>query len=231
MIDYLEWDSKFFGLRIAKVQLCTQDDNDLLTKMKEELRHDYDLIYLFVNGNTKISLNNAYLVDRKVIYSKEVNSSTTNDESIISYNKDTVSTDLLQLALESGEYSRFKLDARFPQNSYEKLYTCWIEQSVSHKIASDVFCYMVEGRARGLLTLKVDNNNGEIGLVSTNHNYRGHGIASKLLEHANNYLYQLGGSKLSVATQFQNKPACHLYEKSGFSIDSCIDIWHWWLNF
>ena len=140
-----------------------------------------------------------------------------------------VTDDLLHLALVSGKYSRFKLDRQFPAGSYERLYSRWIEQSVNHAMASEVFCYMVDGVPRGLVTLDNKNGIGCIGLVAIHEDFQKRGIGSVMMRHVVAYSIMSGLEKLSVATQLGNAAACRLYEKIGFEIESIIDVWHWWL--
>lgn len=231
MVSFLEWDSRFFNLRIGKVNVSSQEEMKELFGQSKELRQKYDLLYIFSKIALEIPKDTCYLVDQKVVYKTDINPiSIQIDEHIIEYNTEIVTEDLLNLALESGVYSRFKLDEYFPENAYERLYKCWIEQSVKHKIATEVFCYLVEERPKGVLTLCRKGANGDIGLVATNPLFRGKGIAISLLSHVKDFCFQHKIHYLTVATQKRNRAACHLYEKAGFTIDSCTNIWHWWLK-
>lgn len=230
IVDFLEWDSSFFGLRIGKAIVSTQEEVEELSCMRDRLCEMYDLIYIFTNNYFTDPIPGSILVDRKVVYSMEVAELSSFDCHIEEYEDPFVSEDLLKLALASGEYSRYKLDNHFPPNSYERLYTRWIEQSVNHSIANEVFCYMVNGSPKGLITLKREDNCGDIGLVATDSECRGMGIGSAMLQHVQHYLFTKGGRKLNVATQYDNKAACHIYEKAGFTVNSCTNVWHWWLN-
>src|SRR5690606_27130927 len=73
---------------------------------------------------------------------------------VVSFNKDKHNFDqLLQLTLESGEYSRFAIDKNFVNNEYRKLYTKWIENSIDKINAIEVLL-AVEGESiLGFVTL------------------------------------------------------------------------------
>lgn len=230
MVDFLEWDSSFFGLRIGKAIVSTQKELEELSFLRDSLSEKYDLIYIFAKNDITVPVPGSILVDRKVVYTMEITEPSSLDGHLIEYKDQSVSEDLLNLALASGEYSRYKLDKHLPTNSYERLYTRWIEQSVNHSIASEVFCYMINGRPRGLITLKHDNDYGDVGLVATDVECRGMGIGSAMLQYVKHFLFTKGVKTLNVATQFENKAACHLYEKAGFTVSSCTTVWHWWLN-
>ena len=231
MITRLEWDSKFFDLRIGKIVVTSQREMDELLVRQNELQKQYDLIYIFCQDELVTNRSNVKLVDTKVVYSAIVRpSKSTRDKHIVDFPSSIVTDELVNLALESGRYSRFKLDENFPSNAYERLYTCWIDQSVERNIATEVFCYMIDGHPKGLLTLNRKNEVGDIGLVATDPECRGIGIGSAMVQYAKHYFFTKGGIKINVATQNDNKAACHLYEKSGFTVSSCTNVMHWWLN-
>lgn len=229
IVQRLDWDSAFFGLRIAKVEIATQKDVDLLQEQYDLLKNEFDLIYLFARDQVLLTVGRPKLVDQKVIYKATISYPCKTDTQIIEYKQNTVTEELLNLALASGLYSRFRLDNIFPENSYERLYTRWIEQSVAHQIATEVFCYMIDDVPRSLVTLRRDGNVGVIGLVATDKNFRGLGIGKAMLNHVKNYMYKCGCKEVSVATQYQNQAACHLYESVEFYKESLTNIWHWWL--
>lgn len=229
MIQRLDWDSDFFGLRIAKVEVTTQKEVDSLQEQYTLLHNEFDLIYVFAQVPIVLTTGRPKLVDQKVIYTTSILSTCSSDSHIIEYKQKTVSEDLLNLALVSGLFSRFRIDNDFPKNSYERLYTRWIEKSVAHQFASEVFCYMIDEIPRGLVTLRRDEISGNIGLVATDENKRGLGIGKAMLNYVKDYMFKCGCKNLSVATQLQNKAACNLYESVGFYKESITNIWHWWL--
>ncbi len=225
----LAWDSSFFGLRIGKAVLSSENDAEARMRRESRLREMFDLIYVFSNQDV-FSLDPAILhANKKVNYKKLLDGTDASHPSVKEWDSRTTTQDLVDLALESGKYSRFKRDQRFPIGSFERLYSKWIEQSVSHVIATHVFCYFVEDKPRGLVTLDIRGNAGDIGLVAVDKNFQHRHIGSALLHHACQFAYQQGIDTITVPTQFTNRPACLFYESLGFSIDSIINVWHWWL--
>jgi len=229
-IERLDWDSDFFGLRIGRVDIGSLEESAQLASQCSVIKNDFDLLYVFANHGLSFSASGATLMDEKVVYSLSDVSDPLMDRDIIPWSADRgVSDDLLHLALVSGEYSRFKLDVRLPKGSYERLYSRWIEQSVNRVIASEVFCYLVDGVPRGLATLNIKNNIGNIGLFAVHEDYRQRGIGTALMQYAVHFAQELQLQELSVVTQLANVPACKLYEKCNFKVESVIDVWHWWL--
>ena len=125
-IRALQWDSDFFGLRIGRADLQTKADAFELRAVHEELKREYDLLYIFDANTVGFEANGAQLVDEKILYSKPCEPRKQYAE-VSFYQGASPSDDLYRLALVSGGYSRFKLDERLPRGSYERLYTRWIE--------------------------------------------------------------------------------------------------------
>jgi len=230
IVNRLDWDSKFFGLRIGRVEIQSEEENRSLASKKKMLKRNYDLIYVFSNHGLGSVDSEAKLVDEKIVYSLSGGFSIEDSPKVVLWDAEWgVTKDLLYLALISGVYSRFKLDERFPVGSYERLYSRWIEQSVNHSIATEVFCYVVDNTPRGLVTLNINDGKGTIGLVAIHEDFQHKGIGFNMMHHVISYTRQHQCKMLSVATQLKNISACRLYEKSGFVEESVTDVWHWWL--
>lgn len=225
----LHWDSNFFGLRIAKADVVSQEDVVALSRQEGDLQDRFDLIYIFSEPSLEMPFDRARLVDRKAVFSLNAPKRFESDPAIRSWESPETSDALISLALVSGKYSRFKLDESFPFGSYDRLYTRWIEQSVNKVMATDVFCYMMDDGPRGLVTLDFNNGQGVIGLVAVDEGYQHRGIGKALIKHVISYAHEHLGERLSVATQMDNEPACRLYTGCGFSMESVTKIWHWWL--
>ena len=225
----LDWDSEFFQLRIAKAIVTSEEDVIGLFEQAGKLREQYDLIYIFSDPGMEIPLEQAVLVDKKAIFTLSDPGYSEIDPHIASWGTSQGTEPLVPLALVSGKYSRFKLDPKLPVGSYERLYTRWIEQSVGRSIATEVFCYMIEGQPRGLLTLDRKDDRNVIGLVAVDEEYQHRGRGRALVMHAVSFVHKFQGKDLSVTTQLDNEPACRLYSGCGFSLESVTKIWHWWL--
>lgn len=226
----LDWDSTFFGLSIGRADVLSDENAETLANQSDALKAQFDLVYVFASHGLGFHSYNANLADEKVVYVlPEGVQGEYNNNIIVWDGNQGVTEDLLHLALVSGKYSRFKLDKAFPQGSYERLYTRWIEQSVNHAMATEVFCYMIDGVPKGLVTLDIKTDVGGIGLVAIHEDCHKRGIGTTMMRHVVHYARQQRCAKLSVATQLSNVPACKLYEKNGFVKESVTDIWHWWL--
>lgn len=225
----LDWDSAFFGLRIAKVILAEGEGDLRLSDEADSLRERFDLVYVFSPVGGVHPTSSMRLVDRKATFSIKAPFHPFVCPAVKRWNHPEVTEELMQLALASGQYSRFRLDDRFPRGSYERLYSHWIRQSVSGQIATDVFCFYQNDLPVGLATLDLDSEEGHVGLVAVDEAHRGQGIGRCLMEHVIGFCRQHPCKQLSVITQLDNLAACRLYERCGFHLESVQEVWHWWL--
>lgn len=229
-IRCLDWDSDFFGLRIGRVDVSSAEELESLSAQESTFKQQFDLLYVFCPQSIRWQAEQATLVDEKTIYAKRVVPQAVDVQAEI-YMEDVPDEDLYRLALVSGEYSRYRLDNRFPKGSYERLYRRWIEQSVNGNMADRVFVYRENNHIHGMLTLQWDDHKVDIGLVAVDTGVQGHGIGSLLIHTAENWLaHHTSVQTLSVATQWANTKARRWYEKNGFAVEGVTNIYHWWLQ-
>lgn len=230
MVECLQWDSDFFGLRIGRTDIAS---NKRWYKLQQEvitLRKQYDLIYVFSDQKLPTETNGMHLVDTKTIYAKSIDSSTIMPATIERYQESVPNDDLYRLALVSGVYSRFRLDDSLPIDSYERMYRCWMERSVDGSMADLVLVHRTDDQTDGMITLKIHDDIAHIGLVAVDEGAQGKGIGTMLIRAVEAHLQSNTTVRhLKVATQWANKPACHLYEKNGFVVEEKTNIYHWWL--
>ena len=230
LIRTLPWDSDFFHLRIGRVDVHAATDWELLREMVESGQAPFDLLYVFSDAELPAPLPAARRVDTKVVYRKMVSpAEPSEDGHILEFEGTVPDAELYRLALVSGRYSRFNVDERFPEGSYERLYRRWIENSVNGLCAETVLCYVEGDSTLGFVTLGMNAGEGEIGLIAVDPHWQGHGIGAKLIRAAERRLQARGVDSLEVATQQDNTTACHFYEKCGFVKKSGTDIYHLWI--
>lgn len=230
MVGRLQWDSDFFGLRIGRTDIVSNERWSVLLHEADVLRMQYDLIYVFSQQALSTNTDGMRLVDTKTIYAKSIDSSAIMPNSIECYQETAPNDDLYRLALVSGVYSRFRLDDNLPVDAYERMYRCWMEQSVIGNIADFVFFHRTNNSIDGMVTFKVNSMEANLGLLAVDYQSQGKGIATMLLKAVESYLHQNTNIRvLKVSTQLANKPACRLYEKNAFVVEEKTNIYHWWL--
>lgn len=229
-IRTLQWDSDFFGLQIGRADIFSLEDALSLAARHVDLMQQFDLLYVFDSHNLGFVAKGARLVDEKILYSKPCEPRKQFPE-ISFYQASQPSADLYRLALVSGGYSRFKLDERLPKDSYERLYTRWIENACPKEGTNKQILTFLDTNniAKGMITIDHQGEFGHIGLVAVDTDAQHQGIGGKIMSTLDGYLFEHGIKTLEVPTQKANTDACRWYEKNGFTIQSRTQIYHWWL--
>ena len=91
--------------------------------------------------------NVARLVDQKITFHIKINPYFISiiDSHIEQFEHNFPSEQLINLSIQSGLYSRYKIDPDFKNNEFENLYLAWIENSVNKKIADHTFVKKEDG--------------------------------------------------------------------------------------
>lgn len=232
-LNYLNWDSQFFGYSVAKIFF---DNNayssldELLTRLRaEKIRLTYFFVPVSeIRLNKLISNKGAILVDQKTTYFKKTEKQERYLNHINEFQGTEINDKLIELGLQAGLFSRFRLDDNFSQKDYERLYIEWLTKSINKELALKTFIALDDSGITGISTLGAKDGVAEIGLVAVDRNFRGNGIGSDLIHMAENDAYLMGFREIKVVTQLQNKIACKLYEKCNFSIESIVNVYHYW---
>jgi dTDP-4-amino-4,6-dideoxy-D-galactose acyltransferase len=231
-IKYLEWDSDFFRKKIGRISVQHSDNIEAtLHKAKDE---GYQLIYAFGDKDffvedTILQQFGGHLADRKVVYEKTIKEKQSQSTVSVYESKELV-PELESLAYESGKYSRFKLDTNFEKDDFYRMYKIWIENSINRQIADKIFVTKNNNeQIQGMLTLKITEDKGHIGLIAVSPNSQGRGYGKALISACENELLDKGIATLEVPTQWDNKQACKFYERCGFTTKEISNIYHFWL--
>ena len=235
LLEILEWDSSFFDYSVGKISAEKISVEKLSELIREAENKKIRLLYLFTDPADLVSvhaanINKARLVDQKITFHIKIDATVVSvvDDHIELFESSHPSKQLVSLSVQSGLYSRYKVDPGFKNNEFEKLYLAWIENSVNKKIADHTFVYKENGKELGFVTLKTRNNYGQIGLIAVDESSRGKSIGRKLIAAVTSLLFQKNITDLEVATQIDNTDACNFYKKTGFSGIKTENIYHIW---
>ena len=234
-IDRLNWDSDFFGLEVGRIHASADIDEQTLKEFIIE--SNLDLIYHSSEKHSPVSIaeppyKSVFVGDQR-LYCTEL-SNRNNDERLSSPKIQNwigkgLSPQILQLAIEAGALSRYRIDPYFGEEQCDRLYEQWIINSLSGEFAEAVFVYLDEADLpSALATLQIKNLRAQIGLISVDERMRGKGIATALIEHVMEFASKRKCTELLVSTQADNRAACNLYEKNGFTIKSQEAFSHIW---
>ena len=232
--EFLEWDSKHFGLRIGRVSggrlwpsLLAEID-----RWAEERR--LDCLYLLAEPEAEtIQLAAAggfrFVDVRTVLEISPVPKDLDCDSNIIRPFEPNDVAELRRIAGESHRNSRFYVDGRFPVAACDEMYRIWIARSaVEMQSSEEVLVAQHEGRVAGYVSCRFGGQAGAISLIAVDQHCRGRGIGKTLIRSALARFAARGSEAATVVTQLTNLSALRLYEAMGFRISGAHLWYHRW---
>jgi len=233
-IDYCNWDSEFFHKKIGKIEYDNSQESDFTQLLYTAKEDGYQLLYVFGKEDMHIRDSvlkqfNGKFVDQKCLFSRKVTYVDGCESNVTEYQLTELTTELESLALLSGTHSRFRLDKGFDKADFPRLYSIWMARSLKKEIADKIFVVQESNKVMGMITLKFSEKAGHIGLFAVSESAQSKGYGSSLINACVNEVIAQQLHYLEVPTQMGNVGACHFYEKSGFSIKSITNTYHFWL--
>jgi len=229
---FLEWDSKFFGFRIARLQHSRLNQEALDEALAWCRKEHIDCLYFLADSDpTTVALAESahfHLVDIRVTLETHPQNGMppVDGAPIRSWMPADISR-LRSIAAASHQDSRFYRDGHFPVERCEDLYGTWIEQSCGAE-GTQVFVAEVAGKVAGYVSCHARAQEGSIGLLGIADEARGRGLGRNLVLQALAWFRDQSTNSVSVVTQGHNVAAQRLYQKAGFTTQSEQLWYHYW---
>ena len=236
LCTFLDWDSTFFGIRIARLGTAVLTPAVVADALKWCVSNRIDCLYFLGAADDSqtqaLALAHGFqLVDTRTILERRIS----RDEDFgasdsIRAARGADLEALKAIARTAHVDSRFYFDAHFSRERCAALYETWIERSCGGW-ADAVFVAQVDGGPAGYCTCHLTEDGcGSIGLVGMAASARGRGLGSELLDSALRYFQAHGALRVQVVTQGRNIPAQRFYQRSGFLTGSVMLWYHNWLS-
>ena len=239
MIKYLPFDSELFGYKVGEI--AAGSAFSLHEVSKEAQLSSYKLVYiksLIKIPGAKLTTPPYFdlvLADEKITYQLPVSKTEENgtflpEPNIYLYTKSAPETQLINLALQSGAFSRFATDPHFKNQEFQKLYSLWIYKLVTKELPEELWVYLkAENNLAGFFSIGFATATATISLLAVAETVRRKGIGQALLQVALTRARHQGCTTLRVITQQANMPAVRFYEKAGFVRTNTVYLYHLWL--
>lgn len=234
------WDSNFFRKKIYSVAINTNQSLDVLISILDQLKFlSAQGAYFFLNAPSKawehaLTDKGMIMYDEKIIFTKDL----LNKEPIMKqldvlevkeWQNLDLNEELKELSIQAGNYSRFKQDKVLAER-YKEMYILWINNSLNGELADKVFVSMDStSKINGMITCKINNRIGNIGLISVDKTTQGKGVGKELILRAEKFYEDNNVTESRVITQKDNIQACQFYSRLGYKILSVQPIFHYWL--
>ena len=237
-IAHREWDSRFFGFTVGEITDPNAGDESLLGLLHSCQIAGTRLVYWAVQegrivDGSLLARFGGQFVDRKITYSRDLVQARPTAVPSSTWRVDEeppgpAPRSLEALAVQAGAFSRFRVDPKIPAGKFEELYRIWMRRSTLHQIADVVLVASQAGHAGGMVTIALDPIAARIGLFAVDSEHQRQGVGGALMAAAHGWMLAQGARKSSVVTQSANEAACRLYERSGYTIESVCDFYHFW---
>lgn len=217
----LEWDSQFFGRRIARIESDRLDKHCLNLTLAWCKERGIECLYFLCSPNDDESVAIAEAADFHLVdLRSELNWRTEIlQEPLSSFVRQYQESDLAtlqQIASQAYTATRFSFDSRFSREQVADLYKEWVTvscQNEKHKI----FVAWNENDIAGFITCSSETVEiGRIGLLGLSEEAKGKGFGRQLVQAAQRHFWATGMREVQVVTQGRNIAAQRLYQSCGF---------------
>lgn len=232
LCQLLDWDTAFFGFRIAKVTggRLTSDGLSRINDWcaAERIR----CLYLLANGGdpetTELASSQQF---RFIDIRTQLECSPQIPVPLATPGIRRVRPEdlpaLTELARSSFTDSRFYYDPRFPRDRCAELYSIWTEQSCQGP-SKAVLVAEFQNQPAGYITCDWTGQSGQIGLMAVAAWAQGGGLGQALVRSSLQLFQEQGVQTVKVVTQGRNIRAQRLYGRGGFMITSNQIWYHRW---
>lgn len=237
IIQYLDWDTNFFGIKTGKVELFDESEFDSLTFKQKSLEEKYELIYLFKYGKMlsweKAITSNIELVDIILTMSMEfnkdryVNLPYTLRNALSSKELDAC----YQIAEQISVVSRFYNELKVGPIKTKLLYRKWIDNAINKSFSDGIFLNKKTNNISGIHLIKTDTINkvGFFTLTGVDKKSKGKGIGTSLWRQSFAYWANIHDINIIKSSfSFQNKESFNFHLKNNFKrIEELKYIYHY----
>jgi RimJ/RimL family protein N-acetyltransferase len=240
----LEWDSTFFGQRIARVEGSLLDAEKMKRLSVFVRAEEIDCVYFLADDADLASIAVAEdagfkCVDVRVTRERPLGDSLREGarempDGVDLFHKGDLK--LLQaIARSSHGATRFYHDPGFSRERCDALYERWITNSCTAE-SEQVFVIRDGGRAVAYVTCEkdvstTDGSTGQIGLIAVAEAQRGRGLGKRLVQASLAWFSSQAHDRVRVVrvvSQARNAASARLYDQMGF-VTTTVERWyHLW---
>jgi dTDP-4-amino-4,6-dideoxy-D-galactose acyltransferase len=228
----LEWDSAFFGRRIARLDRGRLTAAEAAATLEWCRGQRVDCLYFLADADDgpTVAAAEAHgfrLVDVRLTLERPGGMVPPAEPDVRPW-ADADLPGLRALAAVSHADTRFYFDPGFAREKCAALYATWIDKSC-HGYADQVLTAGPPGEPLGYVTCHLGKDGeGQIGLIGVAAAAQGQGLGGRLVRAAVRWLHDHGMVRVAVVTQGRNGRAQRLYQRCGF-VTRSLQLWyHCW---
>lgn len=235
MIEKLNWDSDFFGIKIGKFVIQNEKDFDEI-KFKEEANDEkFELIYVFkfhelitpeIVVKTGLQLTDIMILTSKRFQKEYFLKNTYEFRTEL---KEQELRECYYIAETIAKVSRFFKEPKIGEKKTKALYKKWIENTLNKSFADGLFIVKDSNSIIGIDLIKTENKTGSCSLIGVHPNHKGRGIGKNLWDQSFGYwANEKEIEQCRVSFSFQNSESFNFHLKIGFNrIEEIKYIYHY----
>lgn len=241
--QFLEWDSNFLGVRIARVLEEHLDEQVVKNIYDWSARNAIDCLYFLANADDTRTIHLAgkldfLLVEIRLNFERSLKDWDPQTRAKLSPGimvREARAEDIPELQkIASTAYvdSRFHTDEHFPENIWQAYYATWIKKSVEGSAEMNLVAE-ADGEILGYITGTFDSERekgGRYELVGVRHEQRKSGTGQELFLSGLDWYAQHGVEYVWLSTQGRNIATQRMVQRHGFITRSCQLYYHKWLK-
>lgn len=235
-IEYLEWDSNFFGIRVGRIVVEDEslfDTADFLLQAEQNFDLIYVLSYDKMLSPTKVVSGKLTLKEIMLTLSMPFNKKNFKTGY---YNFRTSLTDhelkeCYRISEQTSIVSRFYSEPLVGEEKTKLLYRKWIDSALDRSFSDGIFLQKEDDETIGIHLIKTDTVNrvGHFTLTGVNPMLKRKGIGKNLWMQAYAYWAQEGNiDTIKSPFSFKNIESLNFHLKMGFNkVEEIKYIYHW----
>ena len=239
-IQFLPWDSKHFGVRVARSLIHSVDAESAERLLAECRAASIDCLYFLADSGDQrtvlaLQAHGFDLVDVRVTRDMPLKAPlpapvVEGVEFRLLQSSDI--EPLMAISQNLIQVSRFFSDRCFDKVKVARMYDIWLEKSLTSDFADAVIVSKLEGRPAGFATFRLNSPPGQANsaLVAVAAFARGKSLGSHLLVVGADWAREQGMRSANVITQGQNIAAQRMHERAGYRMRK-TELWfHKWFD-
>jgi len=238
LAERLGWDTEFFGIAIARVQLPYIEAADW-PLLLDWCRHQgirclyHEIASDDLPARRLAEDHGCHLADVRITLEHpapgQITAPRISEAVVMRIPRADDRPALEAIARAIAVVSRFHLDPGFPRGAAAEMYARWV-RGAYERDPSALLVAELAGDVVGFLACKRGERWGQIDLVGVRETAQGHGVGRALVADALRWTADQGLSAMRVVTQARNIPAQRLYQGLGFRTVAVTLLYHRWFG-
>lgn len=231
-LSTLEWDSQFFGKRIARLDIT---DTIPATSVVEDYihKHNIEVVQTCIPTSQETSI---YWLEKNLFHFVDLRITLTLDLAPLTpapvphIRKATPQDTPALTAITHGAFtqdSRFNWHSLFPKEKIDAFYTAWVTNSIKGTHDDACFMYMDGNNPLGLVTIRhLSPTHLRMGIMGIAPAAQGKGIGSQLSRFVHHYAKEKGHRYIEAITEGRNLITQNFHAKNGMKT-TAIESWYY----